>query len=415
MRKFALVILSMILLLAVFPVGSAAAAPSITAAAAVVIDFDSGEVLYEHNMRATRAPSSMSKVLTAFVVYEEIAAGKLSFDTIVKVSSNAAAISTNRSIQGSYVPMTAGRTYSVDSILHLMLLPSGNAACVVMAEHIAGTESEFAKRMNETGKSIGMTLNFNNSHGGIPNYTTAYSMGLLIREFIRRYPDILRITSRRSFVFDGRTYTNTNLLIQNGSNAYSGADGFKTGTTREGGYCLSSTAKRNGKRIISIVMGSRNNSTRYSDSRALLDYGFAEAARRDAEAAKVEEARVEAARVFVSIDGIPLESDVAPQMIDSRVMVPIRAIFEAFGARVEWNKTAQTVTAFANESDVITLTVGSRSIRKNGQASEIDVPPQLVGGGRVLVPVRFVAEALGAQVQWNSSTRTVNILSDNSG
>ena len=401
-------------------VATANSPPRISSPAAVVIDYDSGEILYEKDANSWRPPSSISKVLTAFVAYEEIAAGRLSLSTVITVSANAAAVSRNRNIQGSYVTLTSGAKFTVDELLHLMLLPSSNGACVVIAEHISGSEAEFAKLMNKTGESIGMRANFNNSHGGIPNSTTARSIGILVRTFIERHPDVLRITSKTSASVGGTTRVQTNLLLR-GDNLYRGADGFKTGTTREGGYCLASTALRNGKRIIVVVLGGANNTVRYSDSRALLDFGFAEAARRDAtkseaerrEAERREAERREAERVSsVTLDGVLLEFDVQPRRVNGRVMVPYRAFVEALDPNVEleWNQETREATVNTSKGDVIKLTIGSTTFYVNDERFDMDVAP-MIDGNRTLVPLRFVAEAFGMLVEWDNPTKSVTITS----
>ena len=245
-----------------------AASPNIAAQSAIVIDFETGEILFEKDAHSMRPPASMTKILTAFIVYEEIAAGNLTLDTMVSISPNAAYVSANITIQGNPLALRSGASYSVDTLLHLIMLPSSNGACVALAEHISGSESAFVELMNETGLSIGMYADFRNVHGAVPNYTSAYSVGILVREFIHRHPDILRITSSSSFEFENRTPGNTNLLIQRGSQFYENADGFKTGTTRESGFCLSSTAYRDGTRIIAVIMNAPNNDRRYSDSQS---------------------------------------------------------------------------------------------------------------------------------------------------
>ena len=135
--------------------------------------------------------------------------------------------------------------------------------------------------------------------------------------------------------FQGRTVNNTNLLFT--TFAYAGADGFRTGTTREAGFCLIATAYRDGRRIITVVMNAPDNPGRYGDTQRLLDFGFAESARRAAE------------RINVTIDGVPVQFDVSPRTVDGRVMVPVRAIAEALGKQVFWNPQTNTVEISAGQ------------------------------------------------------------------
>ena len=144
-----------------------------------------------------------------------------------------------------------------------------------MAEYISGSEGAFVQRMNETAKRLGMTAEYENSHGAHVHYLTARSQATLVREFIHRFPQILDYTSLTGVSFNGKWYPNTNKLLPGLDYAYDGVDGFKTGTISAAGYCLSATAVKNGRRIISVVMKSSNDKTRHTDSATLLDYGFA--------------------------------------------------------------------------------------------------------------------------------------------
>lgn len=252
----------------------AAQAPSVTAYSAVVMDYNTGEVLYAKDADTLRVPASMTKVMTAYIIFEELEAGRLTMDTMVPISAKNAEISRNQSSYPTAVPLTAGSSVSVETLLQLILLPSASASCIVMAEYIAGTEAAFVQRMNQTAARLGMTAQYKNCHGAHVHYITARSQAILVRECIRRFPQMLDYTSRTSMTFNGKTYANTNQLLPGAAFAYEGADGFKTGTINAAGYCLSATAQRGDQRIITVVMHSSNNTTRHTDSRKLLDYGF---------------------------------------------------------------------------------------------------------------------------------------------
>lgn len=248
--------------------------PSIRADSAIVIDYDTGEVLYTKNADSQMVPASMTKVMTAYIIFEELEAGRLSLNTQVPISAKNAAISRDAANYPASVPLPAGSTVSVDTLLKLILLPSASASCIVMAEYISGSESAFVQRMNETAERLGMDANYKNCHGAHVHYLTARSQATLVRAFIQRFPQILDYTSMTSVNFNGRTYQNTNHLLPGSAYAYAGADGFKTGTISAAGYCLCATASRDGHRIISVVMHSDNDKTRHTDSIAILDYGF---------------------------------------------------------------------------------------------------------------------------------------------
>ena len=250
--------------------------PSVTAASAIVIDYDTGEALYEKDADTMRVPASMTKVMTAYIIFEELEAGNLTLDTMVPISTENAQKSRDGKNYPASVPLPAGSSVSVDTLLKLILVPSASASCIVMAEYISGSEEAFVQRMNETAKRLGMTAEYENSHGAHVHYLTARSQATLVREFIHRFPQILDYTSLTGVTFNGKWYPNTNKLLPGLDYAYDGVDGFKTGTISAAGYCLSATAVKNGRRIISVVMKSSNDKTRHTDSATLLDYGFAQ-------------------------------------------------------------------------------------------------------------------------------------------
>ena len=271
------VLLALALMLSMIPAVAAAptrpAEPKVSAYSAIVIDYDTGETLYAKDADTMRVPASMTKVMTAYIIMEELESGNLTLDTMVPVSSAAAAMSWNSSYPTA-VPLTAGSTIPVDTLLKLILIPSASACCLVMAEYIAGSEAAFVERMNDTARRLGLNAAYQNCHGARVHYITARSQALLIREFIDRFPQILDYTSMTSVWFNGQSWNNTNKLLPGSAYAYEGADGFKTGTISEAGYCLSATAMRDGRRVISVVMHSSSTNTRHTDSIALLNYGF---------------------------------------------------------------------------------------------------------------------------------------------
>lgn len=248
--------------------------PNITADSAIVMDYDTGEVLYEKDADTMRVPASMTKVMTAYIIFEELEAGNLTLDTMVPVSNTNADHSRSSSYP-AMVPLPYGKSQSVDTLLKLILIPSASASCIVMADYISGSEAAFVQRMNETAKRLGMTAEYENSHGAHVHYLTARSQAILVREFISRFPQVLEYTSMTGVTFNGKYYPNTNKLLPGLDYAYDGVDGFKTGTISAAGYCLSATAVKNGRRIISVVMHADDDKTRHTDTTALLDYGFA--------------------------------------------------------------------------------------------------------------------------------------------
>ncbi len=267
----------MLLVVLLLPFTPRAGALDISATAAYVMDADTGETLYEYNADLRRTPASMTKVLTSYIVFQELEKGTLTLDTEVPISSHAAAISKDSDYPLS-VPLTKS-SYTVDTLLTLLHVPSASGACVALAEKVAGNERAFVERMNQTAQSLGLDAVYYNVHGCGPNKITARSQAKLTRHFIHTYPAVLGYTCRSSVNFEGRTYTNGNKLLDGN---YQGCDGFKTGTYGDSGYCLSSTAMRNGRRVIAIAMNASNNTTRNTDSAKLLDVGFQKIAENDA-------------------------------------------------------------------------------------------------------------------------------------
>ena len=221
----------------------------------------------------------MTKVMTAYIILEELEAGRISLDSRFSISDNAANISRNSGYPTA-VPLPYGGDIDVDTLLKLILIPSASASCIVAAENIAGSEAAFVQRMNETAQRLGLTASYENCHGALPHTITARSQAALVRSCIQRFPQILQYTSMTSVYYGGVTWNNTNKLLT--SYYYEGCDGFKTGTITEAGYCLCATAVRDGHRIITVVMHSSDNDRRHRDSQALLDYGFAVLRERDA-------------------------------------------------------------------------------------------------------------------------------------
>lgn len=264
-------LLLLVTLLFALCAGGISAAPTVNAASAVVLDADTGAFYFEKNPDTQRTQASMTKLMTAYMIFEEIGAGRLNYDSVITISGHGQAIANTNGY--SNVPLRKGETYTVDTMLKLILLPSACGACASMGDAISGSESAFVANMNRTAAALGLNAHFANTYGagtGMPqHYISARSMAELGRIFIQKYPDILKYTSLNSFTFKGKTYHNTNHFLN--SDYYAGVDGLKTGTSTEAGSCITVSAQKNGRRIIVVVMKS---TSRYSDARKLLDYGF---------------------------------------------------------------------------------------------------------------------------------------------
>ena len=275
MKRICSLALILTLLLAMIP-GAAAAPeqPKLTSAAAYVMDYDTGSILYAKNETTLRAPASTTKLLTAYLVFDAMAAGWFSEDTLVPVSEAAYAVANDWELTN--VVMEQGDSYTVRDLMSAMLVVSACGVCVSLAELVSGSEEAFVRQMNNKLWELGIEGYFVDSYGlSSENQISAQGLALLSQALIQDYPQVLDYTKQTEILFDGRRYGCTNCLLPGCSAEYEGADGLKTGSTTAAGKCLVGTAKQNGRRIIAVLLGAPYNSTRATEMVALLDYGFA--------------------------------------------------------------------------------------------------------------------------------------------
>lgn len=275
MRKIA-VLLSFLLTFQALSGGAVQAAyvgeNYISSAGACVMDFDTGEVLYEYNGNVLRVPASMTKMMNVYCIYESLAAGEITLDTVVPISQNVYDKSRDAVYQ-SVLPLYYNTTYTVDEMLDVIVVYSASAAAIAMAELLGdGSEAVFVEKMNQKAAEMGLNAYYYDSCGIADNEISPISMASLARNLIRDYPDILNRSAQKAVVFHGNTYQTTNHLLD--TYCYEGADGLKTGTTPAAGYCFCGTAVRNGRRMISVTMQSSSTGQRFVDTARLLDYGF---------------------------------------------------------------------------------------------------------------------------------------------
>jgi D-alanyl-D-alanine carboxypeptidase (penicillin-binding protein 5/6) len=241
--------------------------PDLNAKGYLLIDFNSGRVLGSKNADERLDPASITKLMTAYAVFRAIKSGQISMDDEVTVSENA------WRTPGSRMFIEVGTRVPVELLLPGMIVQSGNDASVALAEHIAGTEKTFAEIMNHLAAELGMTeTNYANSTG-LPaknHYTSATDIGKLASALIQEFPDYYRWYSQKEFSYNGITQGNRNALLWRDDSV----DGMKTGYTESAGYCLVSSAERDGMRLIGIVLGTKSPAARASESQALLNYGF---------------------------------------------------------------------------------------------------------------------------------------------
>jgi len=242
-------------------------APDLKARSYHVTDFNSGTVLASKNPDLKLAPASMTKIMTALIVFRELRHGNLKLDESVRISEKA------WRTPGSRMFIEVNKVVSIDDLLHGMLVQSGNDATVALSEHIAGDEATFAQLMNQVAKELGMINSHFMNSSGLPDdehYTTAKDLSILTRALIAESPELYKINAIKEFTFNGITQQNRNKLLWRDSTV----DGVKTGHTKDAGYCLVSSAVRDNMRIISVVMGTDSVEARNDTNQSLLNYGY---------------------------------------------------------------------------------------------------------------------------------------------
>lgn len=246
-------------------------APQIAAKGYVLIDFNSGKVLAEKEKDTKLSPASLTKMMTSYVIGQELARGNISLEDEVVVSKKAWA---KNYPDSSKMFIEVGTTVKVEDLNRGIIIQSGNDACVAMAEHVAGSEDAFVDLMNAWANSIGMTnTHFANVHG-LDNsqlYSTPYDMALLGRALIRDVPEEYAIYQEKQFTYNGITQYNRNGLLWDKS---MNVDGIKTGHTSKAGYSLVSSATEGKMRLVAVVMGTKSENARKAESKKLLNYGF---------------------------------------------------------------------------------------------------------------------------------------------
>ena len=237
------------------------------ARSAILMDGATGQVLFEQNGNSKMAPASFVKIMTLYLVYDAIRAGQLKMDDMVTVSEKA------WRIQGSKMFIKVGERVKVEDLIKGVAIASGNDACIALAEHLSGSEEAFVTKMNEKAKLLGLKdTQFRNSHG-MPaegQYTTAMEMAVLSKRYIESHPESLAFHSTVEFEYNGIRQGNRNTLLQKNI----GVDGLKTGHVEEVGYHLAATAKRDGQRMIAVVMGCSKMNRRGPEAQKLLEHGF---------------------------------------------------------------------------------------------------------------------------------------------
>ncbi len=242
-------------------------APAIAAKSYLLEDIHSGKVIASKDIDLHLEPASLTKMMTSYIVFNEISANNLKLDEKVTISEKA------WKMQGSRMFVEVGKKITVEKLLKGMIIQSGNDATVALAEHVAGSEDAFAELMNSYAEQLGMTNTHFVNSTGMPDpehYTSARDMGILAKAIILNHPEYYKWYSLKEFTYNGIKQSNRNKLLWQDPSV----DGIKTGHTQSAGYCLVTSAERKGMRLITVVLGTKSKNLRIQETQKLLNYGF---------------------------------------------------------------------------------------------------------------------------------------------
>ena len=297
---------------------------------AIVVDAQTGEVLYAKRADSPRYPASITKVMTLYLTFEALSNGKIKLDDQITVSRNAA------SKQPTKLGLSAGQTLSVEDAIQAIAIQSANDIATAMAEHLGGTESRFAAMMTLRAQELGMTQTRYVNASGLPDsrqISTARDIALLSRSIMRDYPQYYGYLGQKRFTYAGRTMNNHNGLLVK----MPGVDGLKTGFTSASGYNLAASAVQDGHRLITVVLGGTSNASRDSQVAQLMRTGFDVARRRDAgeeilvaqnlfEPKSYERVETPGTNLYQIADGADLDAEGDDEMQPIPDPVPVREV-----------------------------------------------------------------------------------------
>ena len=279
MKRILLLCLSVLLVVG-FPTAGQAA-PSIQAESYIMADAVTGKILLQSEADVSLPPASMTKLMTLYLVRRQIELKKLTWDQ--KITPSAKALKLAKTSGIARVPVKA-KTYTVREMYNAAFIKSANDAAVMLAETVAGSEATFVEKMNETAKQFGMNdTEYANASGldavdaTLPgtNLMTATDIALLVIRYIKDYPDVLDVTNKTQMKLDGEVLNNSNKMLAKEKFAYAGMRGMKTGTTDLAGYCFASVTTRDNMTLVTVVMRTDSDQSRFKETKKLLDYGFA--------------------------------------------------------------------------------------------------------------------------------------------
>ena len=241
---------------------------------AILMDYDTGEYLFEKNIAESVPPASMSKLMTVYILMSKIKDGSIKLDDTFSVSENAWRKG-GAATGGSTMFLSIGDNVSVENLIKGIVIQSGNDACIVVAENVAGSEDDFVILMNKTAKNLGLKNSHFENATGLPHPDHRMSMedlAILARHIIKEFPELYHYFSQKEFVYNNIKQGNRNPLLY----TMKGADGLKTGHTEEAGFCLAASATKGERRLIEVMSGMSSNRERSEEAERLMSWGFRE-------------------------------------------------------------------------------------------------------------------------------------------
>ena len=336
-------------LLMCLPLPAYAVELPVQAKATLLMEKETGQVLFAQNEHEKLEPASVTKIMTLLLTMEAIERGELHYEDMVTVSANAA------SMGGSQVYLSEGEQITVEELLKAVCVASGNDAAVALAEEVSGVTELFVQQMNNRAKELGMADTCFLNPTGLPaegHVTSAYDIALMSRELILKHPDLRRFTTIWMDTIRNGSFSlsNTNKLIR----FYDGATGLKTGSTDAAGYCISATAERGGMELIAVVLGGETSQQRFEDAKTLLNYGFSTYALADGTPAEIPSVPVKLGR-DASVDAMPESCKLLVGKGQAGSLSQTITLQEDLAAPVEKGQTVGTLTVRCGDATLAEL------------------------------------------------------------
>ena len=336
-------------LLVCLPLPAYAVELPVQAKATLLMEKETGQVLFAQNEHEKLEPASVTKIMTLLLTMEATERGELHYEDMVTVSANAA------SMGGSQVYLSEGEQITVEELLKAVCVASGNDAAVALAAEVSGVTELFVQQMNNRAKALGMADTCFLNPTGLPaegHVTSAYDIALMSRELILKHPDLRRFTTIWMDTIRNGSFSlsNTNKLIR----FYDGATGLKTGSTDAAGYCISATAERGGMELIAVVLGGETSQQRFEDAKTLLNYGLSTYALADVTPAEIPSVPVKLGR-DASVEAMPEGCKLLVGKGQAGSLSQTITLQEDLAAPVEKGQTVGTLTVRCGDATLAEL------------------------------------------------------------